>query len=310
MTTPDTDTKSRDRELPMEPRIYAHCWTLLPVMNAVEAARFAADNGFQGLEVFCNPLEFWPGMIAEATLTELAAIARGEGLGYALYGGPTVNAATGLAELRTLNDDTMERLLDVCGKIGATVLCLHPDTIVEFGNLERKGVPFHTERFDREDLLREGQQRSVEATARWADLAAPIGVTIVVENDVHVRHTAALTAEFLAAMVTAADRPNIKVNFDTGHAFIGAGLIEELYVLKPHIGHFHLDDNSTPQVRDHLPLGEGAIDFSSFAEFLARADAALSIEIYAPDRPVAATLASRDYILGGIASAGPPAAPS
>ena len=30
----------------MKPRIYAHCWTLLPVMNAVGAARFAADNDF------------------------------------------------------------------------------------------------------------------------------------------------------------------------------------------------------------------------------------------------------------------------
>ncbi len=66
----------------MEPRIYAHCWTLLPVMNAVEAARFAADNGFQGLEVLCNPLDFWPGMIAEATLAELAAVARDEGFGF------------------------------------------------------------------------------------------------------------------------------------------------------------------------------------------------------------------------------------
>ncbi len=310
MISADTDAKSRDQVSPKEPRIYAHCWTLLPVMNAVEAARFAADNGFQGLELFCNPLDFWPGMIAEATLAELAAIARGEDLGFSLYACSTVNAATGLAELRTLNDDTVQRMLDVCGKIGSTVLCIHPGTIVEFGNLERKGVPFYTERFDREDLLREGHRRAVEAIARWADVAAPIGVTIVVENDVHVRHTAASTAESLAAMVTAAARPNIKVNFDTGHAFVGAGLLEEFDVLKPHIGHFHLDDNSTPRASEHLPLGEGAVDFPSIAEFLATTDAALSIEIYAPDRPVEATLASRDYILGVISRAWPPVTPS
>ena len=310
MTTTDTDAKSRDRVSPMEPRIYAHCSTLLPVMNAVEAARFAADNGFQGLEVFCNPLDFWPGVIAEATLAELAAIARGEGLGFSLYACSTVNAANGLADLRALNEDTMERMLDICGKIGSTVLCIHPGTIVEFDELERKGVPFHTERFDREELLREGQRRSVEALARWADLAAPFGVTVVVENDVHVRHTAAPTAVSLAAMVAEADRPNLKVNFDTGHAFIGAGLLEELDVLKPHIGHFHLDDNSTPRASEHLPLGEGTVDFPSIAEFLATADAALSIEIYAPDRPVEATLASRDYILGVIASARPSATPN
>ena len=169
---------------------------------------------------------------------------------------------------------------------------------------------FHIERFDRDELLSDGQQRSVEAIAKWADLAAPVGVTIVVENDVYVRHTAAPSAEALSAIVTAVDRPNIKVNFDTGHAFIGAGLTEELDVLKPCIGHFHLDDNSTPQASEHLPLGEGAVDFLSIAAFLATADTALSIEIYAPDRPVEATLASRDYILGVIASARPSATPS
>jgi sugar phosphate isomerase/epimerase len=204
----------------------------------------------------------------------------------------------------------MERMLDVCGKIGASVLCIHPGTIIGFCNLERKGVPFHSERFDREELMREGQQRSVEAITRWADLAAPVGVTIVVENDVHVRHTAAPTVEILAEIVTKAGRPNIKVNFDTGHAFIGAGLIGELDVLKPLIAHFHLDDNSTPQISDHLPLGEGTIDFPLIGEFLGTTDAALSIEIYAPDRPVEATLASRDYILGVIAETGPPAAPN
>ncbi len=287
----------------MKPRIYAHCWTLLPVMNAVGAARFAADNGFQGLEVFCNPLEFWPGMIDDAFLAEIDAIARGEDLGISLYGCSKVNPAAELENDRTYNDDLMERMLDVCAKIGATILCIHPGTIAGFGNLERKGVPFHSERFDRDGLLRDGQQRSVEAIAGWADLATPIGVTIVVENDVHVRHTAAPSAESLAAIVTAADRPNIKVNFDTGHAFIGAGLTEELDVLKALIGHFHLDDNSTPEASEHLPLGEGAVDFPSIAEFLATADAALSIEIYAPDRPVEATLASRDYIQGVIAGA-------
>ncbi len=50
-----------------------------------------------------------------------------------------------------------------------------------------------------------------------------MGVTIVVENDVHVRHTVARTAESLAALVEAVARPNVKVNFDTGQAFLGAG---------------------------------------------------------------------------------------
>ncbi len=100
--------------------------------------------------------------------------------------------------------------------------------------------------------------------------------------------------------------PNIKVNFDTGHAFLGAGITEEFDVLEHLIGHFHLDDSATPDASDHLPLGEGAVPFPSIARRLGNSDAALAIEIYAPERAVEATLASRDYILKVIAEAEAP----
>ena len=143
-----------------------------------------------------------------------------------------------------------------------------------------------------------------EAIAGWADLAAPMGVTIVVENDVHVRHTAARAARSLAALVEAMKRPNVKFNFDAGHAFLGAGLREEFDVLEHLIGHYHLDDSATPDISDHLPLGEGTVPFPSIARRLGSSDAALAIEIYAPERAVEATLASRDYILNVIREAG------
>lgn len=284
-------------------RIFAHHWTLFPVMSAVEAARFAAENGFQGLELQCNPLDFWPGLIPDATLAELAAIGRSEALAYSLYGCDTVNAATALPELRALGDETVERLLDVASRIGCQVLCLHAGKATELENLERKGVPYRTKRYDAGLLLQAASQRAVTAIAQWADLAAERGVTLVVENDAHVRHTAAPNADALAAMVRAIDRPNVRVNFDTGHAFIGGGLLEELEVLRPLIGHVHLDDNSTPHASEHLPLGEGAIDFGAIADFLAATEAALVLEIYAPRRPVEATLQSREHLLAALAGA-------
>ena len=151
--------------------------------------------------------------------------------------------------------------------------------------------------------MRAGHGSAVEAIAGWADMAAPMGVTIVVENDVHVRHTVARTARSLAALVEAMKRPNVKVNFDTGHAFLGAGLTEEFDILEHLIGHYHLDDSATPEISDHLPLGEGAVPFPSIARRLGSSDAALAIEIYAPERAVEATLPSRDHILKVIAGA-------
>lgn len=58
-----------------------------------------------------------------------------------------------------------------------------------------------------------------------------------------------------------------------------------------------MEDATTHGVSEHLPLGEGKVDFGAIAEFMAAMDAVLSLEIYAPNRPVEATLQSRDYLL-------------
>jgi sugar phosphate isomerase/epimerase len=274
-------------------------------MGPVEAARFAARHDFQGLELDCEPLDFWPGLVSQTTLRELTAIGDGEGIGYTLHEESVVNAATGLPEEASADTEKIRRLVEVAARLPSPVLAVHPGVVRELDALERHGRPFTTTRFDPAALRRRGWERAVERITGWADIAASAGMTLVVENEVHTRHTAAPTAEALAAMVEATGRPNVRVNFDTGHAFIGAGLLEELTVLKRHIAHVHLDDN-TSKKSDHLPLGTGRVDFPSIAGFLATVDAALVIEIYAPDRPEAAMLESRNYLLRVIAAASAP----
>ncbi len=285
------------------PRIYPCTWTLLPVMGPVDAAQFAAQNGFQGLELNCDPINFWPGLVDAAVLDELVAIGDDEEIGYTFYGPSTLNAASPLPEERRSNDELVRRSVDLAERLASPVLCVHPGVVIELSSLERKGVPFESPRFDRDRLLRHGWERAVEAIARWADLAAQAGITVVVENEVHTRHTAAPTAESVAAMVEATGRSNVKVNFDTGHAYVGSGLEAEFGALRKHIAHLHMNDNKR-KISEHLPLGEGAVDFASIAGFLATVDAALALEIYAPERPVEATLASRDYLLKLFAEAG------
>jgi sugar phosphate isomerase/epimerase len=274
-------------------------------MGPVEAARFAARQNFQGLEIDCEPLDFWPGLVSAATLRELTALRDGEGIGFTLHEESVVNAATGLPEEALADAEKIRHLVEVAARLSSPVLAVHPGVVRELDALERHGRPFATTRFDREALARRGWERAVERIAVWANIAASAGITLVVENEVHTRHTAAPTAEALAAMVEATGRQNVRVNFDTGHAFIGAGLMEEFTALQRHIAYVHLDDN-TSKVSDHLPLGTGRVDFPSIAGFLATVDAALVIEIYAPDRPEAAMLESRDYLLRVIAGASVP----
>lgn len=279
----------------MKPRIFACTWTLQPLMGPVEAARFASTHAFDGLEIQSNVLDFWPGPGSERLLRELCAIGENEGLRYTFYGQAALNPAARAPESRHANAEMIKHAIATAVALSSPLLSVHPGVVSELATLERHGRPYATSRFDRTQLLRDGWQRAVETLAQWAELAADAGLLLTIENEAHVRHTAAPTAASLAAMIDAIGRPNVRVNFDTGHAFIGEGLQQELVVLRPHIGHLHLNDNRG-NTSEHLPLGIGAADFPAIAEFLATVDAALVLEIYAPERPVEASLESRAYL--------------
>lgn len=272
-------------------------------MDILEAARFTGREGFAGMELESSPLGFWPTTVSQSTIRELAAIGKGEGIGYTVHAPDSINPATDLPEAKIRDNEIFKSLVELAKQVSSPVVGIHPGVVHTLFALERRGVPFVTDRYDRDKLTADARRRAVENYIEWGDLCAKAGLTLTVENEVHVRNSAAPTAEILAQMVESTDRNNIKINFDTGHAHIGAGLAKEFNVLKDRIVHMHLDDGRTPGVSEHLPLGEGLADFSLLANFMAHMDGALVLEIYAPDRPVQATLESRDFLLSLLKSA-------
>jgi sugar phosphate isomerase/epimerase len=281
----------------VKPNIFTCNWTLFPVMDVIEAARFTGREGFAGMELECCPLDFWPTTIPQSTIKELVKIGDGAGIGYSVHAPDSINPATDLPESKARDNEIFRRLVDLAVRLSSPVVGIHPGIVYKLLALERRGVPFHTERYSRQELSTEARKRAVDTYLEWGDLCAKAGLILTVENEVHVRHTVAPTAEILAEIIRGTNQDNIRVNLDTGHAFIGAGLLEEFNVLKDLIVHIHLDDGRTPGVSEHLPLGEGCADFSPLAAFISQLEGAVVLEIYAPERPVQATLDSREYLL-------------
>ncbi len=286
------------------PRIYTCNWTLFPAMDVVQAARFTAREGFAGIELEATPLGFWPTTVSSAILRELADIGKSEGIGYSVHAPDSLNPATDQPELKTRDREIFRRLLEFAIELGSPAVGVHPGVVHALFALERRGVPFEVERYSRSSLIADARERAVDTLGEWGDLCRGAGLTLTVENEVHVRHSVAPTAQILAELIGKADRMNIRVNLDTGHAYIGAGLAEEFGVLRDLIAHMHLNDGRTPGVSEHLPLGEGQADFSPLASFIARMPGAAVLEIYAPDRPAHATRESRDYLLKVLREAG------
>lgn len=286
------------------PRIYTCNWTLFPVMDVVEAARFTAREGFAGIELEAVPLGFWPTTVPPTRLRELAGIGKGEGIGYSVHAPDHLNPATDQPEVKTRDREVFRRLLEIAARLESPALGIHPGVAHTLFALERRGVPFEVERYRRDSLVADARKRAVDTYVEWSDLCREAGLTLTVENEVHVRHSVAPTVEILAELIGKAARANLRVNLDTGHACIGAGLAEEFGVLRDLIVHLHLNDGRTPGVSEHLPLGEGCADFAPLAPFIARMPGAAVLEIHAPDRPVQATKESRDYLLRVLREAG------
>ncbi len=137
---------------------------------------------------------------------------------------------------------TLFASIDACGALGANPLVLHYE-------LESKDTRV--------------EERFLEAHREAADRAAGLGLALCIEN-IEVERV-----EPCVRFVRQVDRPNFRMNFDTGHAFLASryfhfDFLEAFRMALPLLGHVHLNDNTgvfeelriTDRPRyDHLSMG-------------------------------------------------------
>jgi sugar phosphate isomerase/epimerase len=137
---------------------------------------------------------------------------------------------------------TLFASIDACGALGANPLVLHYE-------LESRDASV--------------EERFLEAHREAADRAAGLGLALCIEN-IEVERV-----DPVVRFVCQVDRPNFRMNFDTGHAFLAAryfhfDFLEALRMALPQLGHVHLNDNTgvfeelriTDRPRyDHLSMG-------------------------------------------------------
>jgi sugar phosphate isomerase/epimerase len=137
---------------------------------------------------------------------------------------------------------TLFASIDACGALGANTLVLH---------------------YELESRDTRVEERFLEAHCEAADRAAGLGLALYIEN-IEVERV-----EPVVRFVRQVDRPNFRMNFDTGHAFLASryfhfDFLEALRMALPVLGHVHLNDNTgvfeelriTDRPRyDHLSMG-------------------------------------------------------
>lgn len=98
-----------------------------------------------------------------------------------------------------------------------------------------------------------------------SDVAADVGKTVIMEPRVG---EVICSVDSLLRLIEHVQRPNFKANFDTAHfSAQRENVVLALAKLRGHFANIHIADND-PVNTDHLPIGDGTIDWVEFFRVL------------------------------------------
>lgn len=222
-----------------------------------------AEDGFDFLDLTIEPPACW---LPDGK--EVGRLCGDLGLGIVGHTAWYLPLASPFKDLREKARDLFRRALDSFAEAGVTLVNVHPD----------QRVPLHNK-----DQVRKMNARAI---AQLAQDAAPLGITIMVEN---------LDRGFAdpddIAPVLEAD-PDLRFHLDVGHANLNLGLggtnrtADLLAAFGGRLAHVHLSDNRGGDQDLHLPLGAGTIDWKNVARLLRGAgyDGTVTLEVFSRER--------------------------
>jgi sugar phosphate isomerase/epimerase len=222
-----------------------------------------AEEGFDFLDLTIEPPANW---LPDGK--EIGRLCSDLGLGIVGHTAWYLPLASPFAELRKAARDLYRRALDSFAAAGVELVNVHPDP----------RVPLHSK-----DQVR---KMNAEAIGQLARDAAPLGITIMVEN----LDRGFSDVDDLRAVLDA--DPELRFHLDVGHANLNLGLggtnrsARLLEAFADRLAHVHLSDNRGGDQDLHLPLGAGAIDWKNVVRLLKGAgyDGTVTLEVFSRER--------------------------
>ena len=252
----------------------------------VEALMFAAENGFDAFEVnifFPSiDLDNWNWNEIEA----LKKISRDEEIEISVHAAfYELNMAAFLKGIREESVRYINKSIDFCHELGGEVVTVHPGKFT-YG-IEPGATP------DTDPLMKIQWDHNIESLKKINAHAESKGITLCLENlgwnDV---------SQSFEDMLKIRDEvgDSLKFTLDIGHARLNSkgGVEEGFRVLGDNIRHIHFTDNFGEE-DDHLPIGEGNTDYSSFFHFIKDFPHVITLEVHVPGTDPNPILKSLEY---------------
>ncbi|MGI6517540.1 MAG: sugar phosphate isomerase/epimerase family protein [Bacillota bacterium] len=219
--------------------------------DIITAATRIANAGHRRIELFCEIPGLYPGKVEDRTLDALASLASLHGVVYSIH--PPCKG------LNPASSDPEERARVIKAYVGTIELAERlgiRDMVVHCGSKSNPDVP----REAAFDLAGDTLQTVGEAARR-------AGIAMLLENTCWGETSILRTPQDLVDLAGSCP-PSTQLLLDTGHAAIwGVSPVECASAWLPRLGQIHAHDNHG-EYDEHLPLGEGIIDWCRLIHFL------------------------------------------
>ena len=235
--------------------------------HIVDAVREIALLGHRRIELFCELAGLDVDTVEDATIRRLSNLADEYCLDYSIHP-PLVNTAALDEGERAVAIHKYRATLALAGRLGIR------DMVIHSGHRPCMQVSAEQGR----ELAR-GTLRAVGETAR------NMGIRFLLENTGWREHAILDTPGDLLELADSACPPDTGLLLDTGHAALQHfDVVDCARMWLPRLAQVHAHDNAG-EFDDHLPLGEGVIDWRSLVGLLVGAgwDGVFMIELGACD---------------------------
>lgn len=253
---------------------------MFPKTTIEDVIKFSAKLGAECVEIIYDVPHFSPDF-DQRKLSSIRGLLNDHGLRVSVHGSFwDLNPASHHRELWELTLKQVRRSIDACRVLGGEIVVLH------FG---RCPVP------EAKDFLEGTKRRYRRFLEQCLPYAQGRGVTLALENAGGQLATYPSTVKELKRLVL--ELEGAKVAFDIGHAHLaerragekatGPVIAEAIEDLRDHLVHVHVHDNHGEQ-DDHLPPGDGDIDFKPVVEALRAINygGLLIAELWNPEHPL------------------------
>lgn len=249
--------------------------------DIITAVTKIANAGHKRIELFCELPGFYPGKVEDRTLDALASLASRRQVAYSIH--PPckgLNPASSDSEERARVVRAYTGTIDLAARLGIR------DMVVHCGSKSNPYVP--------REVAFDLAQQTLQTVGAAAEEA---GVAMLLENTCWGETSILRTPQDLVNLAGSCPS-STQLLLDTGHAAIwGVSPAECARAWLPRLGQIHAHDNHGEH-DEHLPLGEGIIDWCGLIHFLAAEswDGVFMIEVAQQEDSARALESSLDIV--------------